>query len=102
MKYTELDFKKIDKNKCNIKRYDNEIVVSKKCKIQFAPNQIKEIEFGGNVYKRDGEEVNIPWLSNNLHSSSYFYDETSQHEIMLIEFEDENGNVQYGFTDHDD
>ena len=102
MKYTELDFKKIDKNKCNIKRYDNEIVVSKECKIQFTPNQIKEINYLGKTYKRDKQDVNIEWLSNNLISCFYFYDAISQHEIILIKFEDGNGNIQYGFTDHDD
>lgn len=102
MKYEKLSFKKIAKNKCNIKRYNDEIVVSKQCKIQFAPNQIKEINYLGKTYKRDKQDVDIEWLSNNLISCSYFYDEISRHEIMLIEFEDENGNIQYGFTDHDD
>lgn len=102
MKYEKLSFKKIAENKCNIKRYNDEVVVSKQCKIQFSPNQIKEIKFNGNIYKRDGQEIEIPWLSEDLLTYYEFYDNKNRERITLISFNNENGDIEYGFTDHND
>lgn len=100
MKYDELEFKEIQKEDCEILRYGDEIVLSKQCGIQFSQVETKSIKFNGKIYKRDKQEINIPWLSNRLINAYEFYDDKSSERITLIIFRTKNGRVKYGFSDH--
>lgn len=103
MKYNEIELKKITKNEeLNIKRYENEEIISNVTHTLFTPIQIKEIEYNGNLYKRDKEEVNIDWLGDNIISIYYFYDTYfyQNQKIMMVIFKNIKGEIEYGFTDH--
>lgn len=105
MKYNEIELKKITKNEeLNIKRYENEEIISNVTHTLFTPIQIKEIEYNGNLYKRDKEEVNIDWLGDNIIHIYYFYDTYlyQNEKIMMVIFKNIKGELEYGFTDHND
>lgn len=102
MKYEELDFEKIKKEDCDITRYNGEHVISKTAKVLFTPCEIKEVIFNGKTYKRDHQDVDIPWLAERFLTYHYFYDEESRERVNLISFVNDFGEVEYGFSDHND
>lgn len=102
MEYQNLKFKKINKEDCEITRYNDEVVLSKQCGVQFSPLQIKKVTYQHAQYSRDGQDVEIPWLTDRLLTAYEFYDDDSRERITLISFKNENGDIEYGFTDHND
>lgn len=105
MKYNEVKFIEISKiEELKIKRYDDEKIISNVTHTLFTPTQIKEIEYNGNIYKRDKEEVNIDWLGDNIIHIDYFCDTYlyQNEKIMMVIFKNIKGEIEYGFSDHND
>ena len=102
MKYEELKFIEINAEEVEIIRYSNDETISKITGIRFGKEQIEKLVIDGNVYLRDCEEIEIDWLGDRLEDYMEFYDEISSELIKCVAFRNEQGEMVYGFSDHND
>ena len=102
MKYEELEFVKVNNEDVEIIRYGANKVMNTMANCLYAYNDIDKVIINNNVYLRDKEEVNIPYLSDRLLNCVCFFDIELGEKVSCFSFLNENGEVQYGFTNHND